>query len=151
MSDTIRSIIFYARESPAMSHKIFLEADRLAKKFKVPEKRLWNIKIKSLADSQQWAHLRILSDTKAKIPIGFKPFALAAIKGKQPISEINRYIERVITPEDRYDLFCEAKLWKRALDEAQKLRDLNKVMSVSSMCNSPEIQQACDDIFAQMT
>jgi len=134
-----------------MAPKIFQEGDRLARKFNVPDKRLWNIKIKSLADSEQWAQLRILSETKEKKTIGFKPFALAAIKGKQPISEINRYIERVNTPEDRYDLFCEAKLWKRALDEAQKLKDPNKVMSVSSMCNSPEIRQTCDDIFAQMT
>lgn len=128
-----------------------MEADKLAKTFRVPDKRLWNIKVRTFAETSQWSQLRILADSKTKSPIGFKPFAMAAIQHKQPLAEIMRYVDRVTVPEDRFDLFCEGKLWKRALDEARKLRDQSRVMHIYSLCNSVEIQKMCEIIAAQIS
>jgi hypothetical protein len=122
------------------------DVEKLGKKFRVPEKRLWHVKVKGFAESEEWASLRTLADSKTKSPIGYKPFARAAIKGKLGVTEIMRYIEKVTIPEERYDLFCEAALWKRALDEAVKMRDAQRVVNVRTSCNSEEVQQLCNDM-----
>jgi hypothetical protein len=123
------------------------DVEKLGKKFRVPEKRLWHVKVKAFAESEEWASLRTLADSKTKSPIGYKPFARAAIKGRLGVTEIMRYIEKVTIPEERYDLFCEAALWKRALDEAVKMRDAQRVANVRTLCNSEEVQQLCNDMF----
>jgi hypothetical protein len=144
------AVIHYAARNKREAHRLLADADKLAKKFRVPERRFWHIKVKAFADSEQWANLRTLADSKTKPPIGFKPFARAAIKGDQGNSEIMRYIERVGSPEERYDLFCEARMWKRAVDEAVKLRDGRRIANVRSICNNAAVQGICDNALARL-
>ena len=144
---TITSILKYAATDPRSSHKLFADADKLAKKYKVSEKRLWYVKVNAFSESKQWAVLRNLADSRAKSPIGMKPFALAVIKGKQGEAEIMHYVNRMqgqSDGEDRYELFCEAGLWRKAVDEAVKLGDGRRIAHVRSVCNSIEIQSLCD-------
>jgi hypothetical protein len=87
------------------------------------------------------------ADSRAKPPIGIKPFAQAVIKGWQGQAEILYYIDRMTDKSDgdaRYELLCEAGMWKKALEEAVKLGDGRKIANVRSMCNSPDIQRLCD-------
>merc|ERR1711937_413398 len=109
------------------------------------------MKVKALAESKQWPHLRKLGDSKTKSPIGFKPFAMAAIKGNQSEPEIMRYIDRVTVSEERYDLFCEGKLWKRALEEALKLKDPHRVANVKSSSNSIEIDRMANEMLNRLS
>jgi hypothetical protein len=150
VTETIASVIKFAATNVREQHRLLPDADKIAKKYRVPEKRFWHIKVKAFADSGQWSNLRIMSESKAKPPIGFKPFARAAINGKQSSNEILKYIERVSVPEERYDLFCEASLWKRALEEAGKLKDARRVLNVKTLCNSPEIQLMADEMMGRM-
>ena len=91
---TIISIIKYGAVDPRSAHRLHATVDQLAKKYKVPEKRLWHIKVRALAESSQWPILRNLADSRAKPPIAMKHFALAAIKGQQGQVEIMHYIDR---------------------------------------------------------
>ena len=144
---TIMSILKYGAVDPRSAHRLGADADRLAKKYKVPEKRLWHTKVRALSESGQWPALRPFCDSRAKPPIGVKPFALAVIRAGKGHVEIMHYIERMNDKsdgEDRYDLLCEAGLWKQALEEAVKLGDGRKVANVKSLCNSPEVQRLCD-------
>ena len=150
VTSTIFSVVRYAGQRPREAHRLFADAERLAKKFRVSEKRLWHVKVRAFAESGQWANLRNLSDSRAKPPIGFKPFALAAIKGQQGVGEVMRYIDRIASTEDRYDLFCEAGLWKRALEEATKLQDGRRIMHVRSSSTSQEVQQLCNELVGRM-
>lgn len=131
-------------------HRLFSDAEKLAKKYRVPEKRYWHIQVTALAESQQWSNLRILSESKTKSPIGYKLFARAAIRGKQSSAETLKYIDRVSASEERYDLFCEASLWKRALEEAGKLKDTRRVLNVKTLCNSNEIQLLADEMLGRL-
>jgi vacuolar protein sorting-associated protein 16 len=149
--ETMASIIRYAATNKRESHRLLGDVDKLAKKFRVSDKRLWHLKVTSFSESDQWPQLRSLSDSKTKSPIGFKPFALAAIRGKQPVSEIMRYIERVSLAEERYELFAEAALWKRALDEAGKLRDPRRVANIKASCNVVEIQGLADQLLLKLS
>ena len=144
---TISSILKYAAIDPRSSHKLLADADRLAKKYKVSEKRVWYVKVHAFSESHQWAVLRNFADSRAKSPIGMKPFALAAIQGKQGEAEIMHYIHRMqgqSESEDRYELYCEAGMWKKAVDEAVHLGDRRRMAHIRSVCNSVPIQALCD-------
>lgn len=149
VTSLIVSVIHYAARNKREAHRLLADAEKLAKKFRVPDRRFWHVKVKAFADSGQWTNLRALADSKAKPPIGYKPFARAAIKGDQGVAEITRYIDRVTVPEERYDLFCEAKLWKRAIDEAVKLKDLRRIANVRSICGNADIEAMCESAMAR--
>jgi hypothetical protein len=147
VTSTIMSILKHGAVDQRSAHRLNADAERIAKKFKVPEKRLWHVKVRAFSESGQWAVLRNFCDSRAKPPIGMKPFALAAIKGKQGEAEIMHYISRMqdkTDADDRYDLLCEAGLWKKALEEAVKQGDGRKIANVRSLCNNPDVQRLCD-------
>jgi vacuolar protein sorting-associated protein 16 len=124
-------------------HRLLQDADKLARRFRIPDKRFWHIKVKAFADSDQWSNLKSLAESR-KSPIGYAPFARAVIRGKQPESEIKFYLRKVTTPEERYDLLCEAGLWQEALDAATELKDARRLLSIKSLCNNEAIQLQVD-------
>lgn len=150
VTTTISSVIIFAAVNVREQHRLLSDADKIGKKFRIPEKRLWYIKVKAFAESEQWSNLRILADSKTKPPIGFKPFARAAIRGKQSVAEVMKFIEKIPVLEERYDLFCEAGLWKNALEEASRLKDGRRIMNVKTLCNSQEIQLLADQTLARI-
>jgi vacuolar protein sorting-associated protein 16 len=146
---TISNVLRYAAVNVREQHRLLSDADKISRKFRVPEKRFWFVRVKAFAESEQWSNLRLLADSK-KSPIGYKPFARAAINGGQNVNEVNRYIERIAVPEEKYDLFCETKQWQRALDEAAKLRDGRRIINVKNLCQSTEIQLLADQTLARI-
>lgn len=150
VTNTIASVLSFAAVQPREQHRLLSDAEKLAKKFRVPEKRLWHIKVKAFAESEQWSNLRLLCDSRAKPPIGFKPFVRAVISGKQSKQEILRYLERLPSPEERYDMYCEAAMWTKALEEALRLRDGQRILNVKSLCNNAEIQLQADQALARL-
>lgn len=149
--DTISSMIKHASVNKRESHKLINDAEKLSRKYKMPERRLWYLKVKAFSDSGQWPQLRSLADSRAKPPIGYKPFALVAIQHDQSAAEITRYIEKVPGPEERYNLFCQGKIWKRAVDEAVKLKDIHRVANVRSICNDADVQRTCEQMMARLS
>lgn len=143
-------MLHYAAINEREAHRLLNDADKIAKKFRIHEKMAWYTKVKAFAETNQWKSLKMLADSRTKPPIGFKPFARAAIKGNQSSNEILRYIERVAMPEERFSLFCEAGMWKRALEEAAKLKDEMRIMDVKTRCGSPEIQLQADQILGRL-
>mmetsp|Transcript_36896 Transcript_36896/g.41534 ORF Transcript_36896/g.41534 Transcript_36896/m.41534 type:complete len:1104 (-) Transcript_36896:41-3352(-) len=147
--ETIYSILCYAGGNERDKHRLLNDADKVGKKFRVPEKMLWHTKVKAFSGTNQWETLQLLANNR-KSPIGYKPFAKAAIKGHQPIGDILRYIERVTLPEERFSLYGEGGMWKRALDEAVKMKDVRRIIDVKGRCNDPEIQLGADQILGRL-
>ncbi len=58
LTSTIMSIIKYAAVDPRSAHRLQSDFDRIAKKYKIPEKRQWFAKVRGLSESGQWAALR---------------------------------------------------------------------------------------------
>ena len=52
-------------------------ADAMASAFKVPAKRYWRMKVRALADSENWDLLTVLGEKKS--PIGYAPFVEACM------------------------------------------------------------------------
>jgi len=147
---TISSMLHYASESERDKNRLLNDADKVAKKFRVPEKMLWSTKVKAFSETKQWKLLLLLANSRTKSPIGYKPFARAAIKGHQPAKDILRYIERITDPEERFSLYGEAGMWRRALEEAVKMKDGRRVMDVKERCNDPEIRVAADQMLGRL-
>lgn len=147
---TITSILRYAAMNEREQNRLLTDAEKVAKKFRVSEKMYWHTKVRAFAETGQWNNLKKLADSKAKPPIGFKPFARAAIHGGRSPSEVLKYIDRVTVPEERFSLLCEAGIWKRALEEAYKLKDERRIMDVKSRCGSPELQMQADQMLARL-
>ena len=144
------SLLRYAAINEREQHRLLTDADKIAKKFRIPEKMIWHTKVRAFAETGQWKNLRNLGDSRTKPPIGFKPFARAAIRGGQTSAEILRYIEKVTVPEERYTLFCESGMWKRALDEAARMRDAMRIIDVKTRCQHPELQLQADQLLAKL-
>jgi len=124
-------------------HRLLQDADKLARRFRIPDKRFWHIKVKAFSDSNQWSNLKSLGDSR-KSPIGYAPFARAAIRGKQPENEIKHYLRKISVQEERYDLLCEAGMWREALDIATELKDPRRLLNVKSLCNNEALQIEVD-------
>lgn len=104
----------------------------------VPEKALWHIKVQCFGSTNSWTHLAKLAAEK-KPPIGYKPFALACIKHKQPVGEVEKYVDKMTAAEERYNLYSELGLWRKAFECASKIRD------AQSSARFQEILQGCRD------
>lgn len=146
---TIAALIHAASLNEREQHRLLTDVDKVARKYRVSEKRLWAVKVKAFSESNQWSNLRTLAESK-KSPIGYKPFARAAITGKQPISEVIRYIGRVTIAEEKYDLLVESKLWKDALEEAFKMKDSRRIINVKSLCGDPDLQIVADQLLGRI-
>jgi hypothetical protein len=147
---TISSMLHYAGKNERDKNRLLNDADKVAKKFRVPEKMLWHIKVKAFSETKQWKNLILLSNSRTKSPIGYKPFARVAIKGRQPAKDILRYIERITDPEERFSLYGEAGMWRRALEEAVKMKDGRRIDDVKARCNNPDIQLAADQMLGRL-
>jgi len=152
IAETLASIIKHAKNvtRPNDVNRVLLEGDKFAKKFRIPEKMTWSVKVQSFSDSGQWDALRALAESRGKNPIGFKPFATAAIRGRRPQQEVVRYIERVLQPEERFDLYLQGELWNQAVNAAAAMKDEGRVHRVLSGCEIPEIQRRCEKILQDM-
>ena len=115
------------------------------KKFKVPEKAFWHIKIATYGRLSAWAHLSRLA-TEKKSPVGYAPFARVSIKHKQPGSDIERYIDKIGSLEEKFDLFVDMKDWRKAADCARTLRDGERLAAIYNQCRDPTLQRQVKDL-----
>lgn len=50
---------------------------------------------------------------------------------KQPLGDIEQYVERISVPEDKYILYMELRSYWKAMEVAAKLKDPYKLQDVS--------------------
>ena len=152
VSETIYNLIVLASDTlpPSLTPSLLLaEAGRVAKKFKVPEKRFWHLKINALAASGQFEILKSFSNEK-KSPVGYKPFAQACIKHKQPSGVVEGYIDRVALQEDRFDLYVEVRLWQKAAETAFRLKDPLRLRQVQANCMMPGLHRSVEELLVKL-
>uniref|UniRef100_A0A7S1BW54 Vps16 C-terminal domain-containing protein n=2 Tax=Corethron hystrix TaxID=216773 RepID=A0A7S1BW54_9STRA len=150
---TLASIVRHAASMtrPNEVTRINIEAEKFAKRFRLHEKLVWSTKVRALAETGQWEALRALGDARGKNPIGFKPFATAAITGMRPSAEILRYIDRVTIPEERFELLCQAQLWSQAIQVASTMKEEDELIRrIYSTCGSPDVQNQCEKILINL-
>ena len=149
LSETLQNMIKLGLEFPTDAALWERESAKLAKKFKIPDKTLWNIRIHCYSSTGHWAHLSKLASEK-KSPVGYKPFAKACLKYKQPIQEVDKYIEKISDQEDKYEMYVEIASWRKAADAGRQLQDVERLQAVFNRCNDPDLQRQIQHIVSKL-
>ncbi|XP_057368312.1 vacuolar protein sorting-associated protein 16 homolog isoform X2 [Daphnia carinata] len=116
-----------------MRRRDIKETEEMVKKFKVPERRLWWLKVTTFAEIGDWAELEKLSRLK-KSPIGYEPFVDVCLQYNN-ITEAQRYLPKV---EEHLSIkyYVKAKLYTEAAQIAFQRRDTEALHYVQSRCSS---------------
>jgi hypothetical protein len=146
VSDTIYNLVCLAADDPGTYLK---QSNNFQRKFKVPEKRFYHLKVKAMAETQQWKHLYELS-LERKQPIGFKPFAEACLREGNPL-EAERYITRIPQFEERFDMFLANSNWQQAAEVASKMKDLDRMQQLRMVCTDAAVSVQIDQMMQQLS
>lgn len=76
---TVERLLGLGLERPSESRWVEPEIAKIVKRFRVPEKALWHLRIHCCAAAKEWGLLARLAAEK-KSPVGYKPFARACIE-----------------------------------------------------------------------
>uniref|UniRef100_I3KMA4 Vacuolar protein sorting-associated protein 16 homolog n=1 Tax=Oreochromis niloticus TaxID=8128 RepID=I3KMA4_ORENI len=106
------------------------QAEQLYKDFRVPDKRYWWLKLKSLAEKEEWDELEKFSKSK-KSPIGYLAFVEVCIKCNNKY-EAKKYVSKV-TPEHLYGIITHDL--EGAADAAIERRNEAEMGAVLSRCS----------------
>lgn len=145
VTTAIAAILCYAASSQDQREKMQLlaDAEKLARKARMTPKRLYHIRVKAYADAGHWTTLAELAESR-QTPIGYKPFIRAAISGYHTSNRddyILSLIQKLGSNEEKFDMLCEAGMWKQAVKLAEKdMRDIRRIKQVKDRCTDKAIQ-----------
>lgn len=156
MTTSIAAVLCYAAASQDQREKskLLADAEKLARKSRMTPKRLYHIRVKAYADGGHWSTLAELAESR-QTPIGYKPFIRAAIQGYRDANRddyILSFIQKLGSNEEKFDMLCEASLWKQALEVADKdLKDIRRVKQVKERCTDKAVQLEADEVLGRLS
>ncbi|XP_033834541.1 vacuolar protein sorting-associated protein 16 homolog [Periophthalmus magnuspinnatus] len=107
------------------------QAEQLYRDFRVPDKRFWWLKLRALAEKQDWDELDKFSRSK-KSPIGYLPFVDVCVKNHNQ-HEAKKYLLRV-SPEQRVQACLLLGDLEGAADAAIERRNEGELGAVLNRC-----------------
>ncbi|XP_072235344.1 vacuolar protein sorting-associated protein 16 homolog isoform X2 [Leuresthes tenuis] len=113
------------------------QAEQLYRDFKVPDKRYWWLKLKTLAEKEEWEELEKFSKYK-KSPIGYLAFVEICIKYNNRY-EAKKYISKVL-PEQKVKAHLAVSDLEGAADAAIERRNDSEMGAVLSRCSASDRQ-----------
>ncbi|TRY82477.1 hypothetical protein DNTS_029961 [Danionella cerebrum] len=117
------------------------QAEQLYKDFKVPDKRFWWLKLKALAEKEDWEELERFSKSK-KSPIGYLPFVEVCIKHHNKL-EAKKYVSKVM-PEQKVKAHLAVGDLEGAAEASIERRNESEISTVLSRCSAPSDQALID-------
>eukprot|EP00069_Balaena_mysticetus_P012496 bmy_07660T0 len=118
-------------------------AEQLARDFRIPDKRLWWLKLTALADLEDWEELEKFSKSK-KSPIGYLPFVEICMKQHNKY-EAKKYASRV-GPEQKVKALLLVGDVAQAADVAIEHRNEAEMSLVFSHCTGATDGPTADKI-----
>uniref|UniRef100_A0A3B4TJL1 Vacuolar protein sorting-associated protein 16 homolog n=1 Tax=Seriola dumerili TaxID=41447 RepID=A0A3B4TJL1_SERDU len=111
------------------------QAEQLYRDFRVPDKRYWWLKLKSLAEKEEWEELEKFSKSK-KSPIGYLAFVDICMKCNNKY-EAKKYVSKV-TPEQKVKAHLAVSDLEGAADAAIERRNESEMGAVLSRCSTSD-------------
>ncbi|KAG7217730.1 hypothetical protein INR49_020977 [Caranx melampygus] len=111
------------------------QAEQLYRDFRVPDKRYWWLKLKSLAEKEEWEELEKFSKSK-KSPIGYLPFVDVCMKCNNKY-EAKKYVSKV-TPDQKVKAHLVISDLEGAADAAIERRNESEMGAVLSRCSASD-------------
>ncbi|CEG41423.1 vacuolar protein sorting-associated [Plasmopara halstedii] len=139
ISDTMKMLLCDSKYEP----KLLPIVAAFAKKFKVPDKRFYRVKIKALAETRQWDALHKFSMEKKNPPCGFKAFAVACLEQGEK-QQAESYTTRITSVDEKFETLIRLDLYSDALQLSIKLKDPEKLTTVRNLCNDDNICNQAD-------
>ncbi|XP_017296422.1 vacuolar protein sorting-associated protein 16 homolog [Kryptolebias marmoratus] len=118
-----------------MSLGLHKQAEQLYKDFRVPDKRYWWLKLKSMAEKEEWEELEKFSKSK-KSPIGYLAFVEVCMKNNNRY-EAKKYVCKV-TPEQKVKAHLAVGDLEGAADAAIERRSESEMGAVLSRCSASD-------------
>ncbi|XP_028998348.1 vacuolar protein sorting-associated protein 16 homolog [Betta splendens] len=110
---------------------LYKQAEQLYRDFRVPDKRYWWLKLKSLAEKEEWDELEKFSKSK-KSPIGYLAFVEVCMKYNNKY-EAKKYVLKV-TPEQKVKAHLAISDLEGAADAAIERRNDAEIGAVLAKC-----------------
>ncbi|XP_061909972.1 vacuolar protein sorting-associated protein 16 homolog [Entelurus aequoreus] len=114
---------------------LYKQTDQLYRDFKVPDKRYWWLKLKALAEKEEWDELEKFSKSK-KSPIGYLAFVEVCMKRNNKY-EAKKYVSRV-TPEQKVKGHLAISDLEGAADAAIERRNESEITTVMARCSATD-------------
>ncbi|XP_053710032.1 vacuolar protein sorting-associated protein 16 homolog isoform X1 [Synchiropus splendidus] len=111
------------------------ETDQLYREFKVPDKRYWWLKLKSLAEKEEWEEVEKFSRSK-KSPIGYLVFVEVCMKKNNKV-EAKKYVVKV-SPEQKVKAHLAVGDLEGAADAAIERRNQTEMGTVLARCSASD-------------
>ncbi|XP_062303702.1 vacuolar protein sorting-associated protein 16 homolog [Osmerus eperlanus] len=121
-----------------LASNLHKQAEQLYRDFRVPDKRYWWLKLKALAEKEDWEELEKFAKSK-KSPIGYLPFVEVCMKHHNR-HEAKKYVSKV-TPEQKVKAHLAVGDLEGAAEAAMERRSEGEISTVLSRC-SPTTDRA---------
>lgn len=117
-------------------------AEKLRLEYKVPDRRFWWLRLKALAELEEWAEMEKFSKLK-KSPIGYEPFVDICLEYGNRY-EAQKYIAR-ISDELKVKYYVKVNMLEQAAQVAFEQKDHEALMYVQSNCG-PDDKNVTDKV-----
>jgi len=148
LSETLYNVFLLGVENPHEASRWNQESSKIIKKFQVSAKMVCSLKVQCYSRAGQWEQLYKLANER-KSPIGYKAFAAACVKNGQPEAEAEKYIEKISSSEDKFDVSMELGLYKKAVDVAYRLRDISRMHQVLQSCRNSQLESQIQEMISK--
>lgn len=126
-----------------IQHDNEAEAEKFAKKFGVPEKKMWFLKLKVKASQGDWTSVEQMARVKKVPPIGWKPFAMMAVK-KGQLDLAEQFILKVSDVDFQLTMLQYIGKWMKAAEVAMKAKNEDVLREIYQKCESAEVRDFID-------
>ncbi|XP_076026833.1 vacuolar protein sorting-associated protein 16 homolog [Genypterus blacodes] len=131
----LQGLSLQATMEALLSLGLHKQAEQLYRDFRVPDKRYWWLKLKSLAEKEEWEELEKFSKSK-KSPIGYLPFVDVCMKSHNK-HEAKKYVTKV-TPEQKVKAHLAIGDVEGAADAAIERKNEAEMATVLSRCSAAD-------------
>mmetsp|Transcript_3473 Transcript_3473/g.11407 ORF Transcript_3473/g.11407 Transcript_3473/m.11407 type:complete len:796 (-) Transcript_3473:1527-3914(-) len=140
-SETVYNLVALGASQPSDVPALQTEGMKLQRRFKIPEKRYYSLKIRALAASGQIEALRSFAAEK-KSPIGYRPFVDACTANGYRPSQCVPFVSR-LSLEEKFNYYMQSLLFEQAAEVAVRIKDRSRLEEVRVHCGDKSIQTLC--------
>lgn len=108
---------------------------QLRSDFKIPDRQFWFLKIRTLAQAQDWNALMDFAQEK-KSPVGYLPFYNAAKAKGAPNAVLAQFIRRLPDARSRAEMFAAIGLVNEAAEAAAATKDQDLLTKIRDMAGT---------------
>eukprot|EP00632_Arachnochrysis_sp_CCMP2950_P003156 CAMPEP_0185720820 /NCGR_PEP_ID=MMETSP1164-20130828/50307_1 /TAXON_ID=1104430 /ORGANISM="Chrysoreinhardia sp, Strain CCMP2950" /LENGTH=852 /DNA_ID=CAMNT_0028388481 /DNA_START=177 /DNA_END=2735 /DNA_ORIENTATION=+ len=144
VTETLYNLVALGSSQLETASSLQLEAFKMQRRFKIPDRRFYYVKIRALAASGKVELVQSFA-MERKSPVGYKPFIDACIQHNYPTREVAKLVNRLSSPEEKVDYYVQLRLWDQAIDLAIRLRDPNVLCRVQDLCSDAKVVALCEE------